>query len=120
LKVSISSTKGVQVIEDCYPRADGQIGSTYRSPTRQLTCDLKISFQAFGGTFFLQTLCYVFDCVVVKVAFGISDAPFNLEENWGKLYVMGMENLMMEMIVRGDVKVMSLASFHLLVGGLST
>ncbi len=63
---------------------------------------------------------YVFDCVVVKVAFGIGDAPFNLEENWGELCVMGMEILMMEMIVRGDVKVMSLASFLLLVGGRSS
>jgi hypothetical protein len=86
----------------------------------KLTWNLKISFHAFGGTFFLQTFCYVFDCVVVKVAFGIGDAPFNLEENWGELYVMGMENLMMEMIVRGDVDVVFLASFHLLVGGPSS
>ncbi len=53
---------------------------------------------------------------MVRVAFGIGDAPFNLEENWGKLCVMGMENLMVEMILRRDVKVMSLASFLLLVG----
>ncbi len=59
---------------------------------------------------------YAIDCVVVKVAFGIGDAPFSLEENWGELYAMGMENLMVEMIVRGDVKVVSLASFLLLVG----
>jgi len=62
---------------------------------------------------------YVFDYVVVKVAFGIGDAPFNLEENWGELYIMGMENLMVEMIIRGDVKVVFLTSFLLLVGGPS-
>jgi hypothetical protein len=58
--------------------------------------------------------------VVVKVAFGIGDALFNLEENWGEFYAMGMENLMVEIIVRGDVKVVFLASFFLLVGDLSS
>jgi hypothetical protein len=71
--------------------------------------------EKFSFAIFLNA-SYAFDCVVVKVAFGIGDAPFNLEENWGELYAMGMENLMVEMIVRGDVKVVSLASFLLLVG----
>lgn len=85
----------------------------------KLTCNLKISFWAFGGIFFFANFSnanYVFDCVVVKVAFGIGDAPLDLEENCGKFCVMGMENLMVEMIVRGDVKVVFLASFLLLVG----
>jgi hypothetical protein len=63
---------------------------------------------------------YVFDCVVVKVAFGIGGAPLDLKENWGKFCVMGMEILVVEMIVREDVKAMSLASFLLLVGGPSS
>jgi hypothetical protein len=32
---------------------------------------------------------------------------------------MGMENLMVEMIIKGDVTMVSLASFSLLVGNLS-
>jgi len=87
----------------------------------RLTCKLKITFCAFGGFSFANSLnaSYVFDCVVVKIAFGIGDAPFDLEENWGELYIMGMENLMVEMIIRGDVKVVFLTSFLLLVGGPS-
>ncbi len=57
---------------------------------------------------------YSFDCVVVKEALGIGDAPFDLKEIWRDIYVMGMENVMVEMIVRGDVTRCSLASFFLL------
>ncbi len=46
---------------------------------------------------------YAFDCVVVKEALGIGHAPFDLKEIWGDIYVMGMENVMVEMVVKGDV-----------------
>jgi hypothetical protein len=46
---------------------------------------------------------YAFDYVVVKEAFDIGVAPFDLKEIWGDIYVMGMENVMVEIIGRGDV-----------------
>lgn len=59
----------------------------YKSSTKQAHLQLGDWFQGLWKKSFFATsfnISYSFGCVVVKVAFGIGDAPFDLEENWGE------------------------------------
>jgi len=105
LKNIKNSNKGNRVIGDHYPKVDGRIEG-YRTLARQIKLHLvdwflglwrKLSFVTF------LNVSYAFDYVVVKEALGIGDAPFDLKKFWGDIYVMRMENVMVEMIVRVDV-----------------
>jgi hypothetical protein len=63
----------------------------YKSPTKQAHLQLGDWFLGLWKKSFFATFLntsYAFGCVVVKVAFGIRDAPFDLEENWGEFCAM--------------------------------
>jgi hypothetical protein len=99
------SNRRNKVIGDHYPKVDGLIEG-YRALARQIKLHLGDWFLGHWRKLSFATslnVGYAFDCVVVKEALGISDAPFDLKEIWGDIYVMGMENVMVEMFVRGDV-----------------